>query len=324
MFLLSILQKIFEIFLKIPMGGGDLFNLTLSYLASFCRFFNGSIAASNLFQCSKPRRQLILYQYEGCPYCRKVRECISTLGLDVIVYPCPRVTLSKYGVSDSSRFRPIATKLSGQCMFPLLVDENANPKLILLESSDIVSYLWKTYGNVAQSPWNSLLANFSIFKYFLILPTLFRPLPEMGILRLPSHPPPSQMIELYGYETCPKTRLVRELLDSLELPYLYHNTPPYNNSRGVEKMKLRYQELHQKNGISSYSSLSCSTPLFIDPLHELVDTNPFQIMTHLRKVYQKEDSQVESNWTEYSTEGASERHGVVPGYRKSNGSKKIN
>lgn len=318
MFLLAILQKIFEIFLKIPLGGGDLFNLSLSYLASFSRFFTGSIAASNLFQCSRPKRHLILYQYEGCPYCRKVRECISTLGLDVIVYPCPRVTLSKYGVSDSSRFRPIATKLSGQCMFPLLVDENANPKLVLLESSDIVSYLWKTYGNVAQPPWNSVLANTSIFKYFLVLPTLFRPLPEMGILRLPSHPPPSQMIELYGYETCPKTRLVRELLDSLELPYLYHNTPPCNNSKGVEKMQLRYQELQQQNGGNLSTSPSCSTPLFIDQLHELVATNPFQILAHLRKIYQKENSRVESKWTEYSTDGASERHGVIAGYTKSN------
>jgi arsenate reductase-like glutaredoxin family protein len=314
MFLLSFLQKIFEICLKIPMGGGELFNITLSYLASFCRFFTGSIAASNVVQCSRPRKHLILYQYEGCPYCRKVRECISTLGLDVIIYPCPRVTLSKYGVSDSSRFRPIATKLSGHCMFPLLVDENVSPKLVLLESSDIVSYLWKTYGNVAQAPWNSWLANFSIFKYFLVLPTLFRSLPEMGILRLPSNPPPSQMIELYGYETCPRTRLVRELLDSLELPYLYHNTPPHNNLRGVEKMQLRYQEL-QKNRKDS-PSLSCHMPLFIDQLHDVVATNPFQILAHLRKVYQKEGSIVESNWTEYSTEGASERHGVVAGYSK--------
>ena len=42
----------------------------------------------------------------GCPFCKKVRETVSALALDVIVYPTPRVTLKAYGVLEGSRYRP--------------------------------------------------------------------------------------------------------------------------------------------------------------------------------------------------------------------------
>jgi glutaredoxin len=309
MFLLSFLQSSLQASLSLPWGLGDLLNLTLSYLASFLRFYSGSIAAKNLISCSRPKKPLIFYQYEGCPFCRKVRECMSVLALDVIVYPCPRTTLARYGVTESSRFRSVATKLSGKCMFPLLVDDNLSPRLVLLESEDIISYLWKTYGDGAVAPWNFNLANFSIFKYFIMLPTLCRPLPEMGVIRIPSNSPPPQMIELYGYDTCPHTRLIRELLDSLEIPYLYHNTPLSQNSLGLEKMQQRYSSLYEGGG------RVISTPLFINQHMAFVSTSSSEVIDHLRRLYQKEIT-VQAKWSDYSTEGASEQHGVVPGYKK--------
>ena len=38
----------------------------------------------------RPERALELYEFEACPYCRKVREALSVLDLDADVYPCPK------------------------------------------------------------------------------------------------------------------------------------------------------------------------------------------------------------------------------------------
>ena len=37
-----------------------------------------------------PARPLELYEFEACPFCRKVREALSILDLEVMVYPCPK------------------------------------------------------------------------------------------------------------------------------------------------------------------------------------------------------------------------------------------
>ena len=38
----------------------------------------------------RPEKPLKLYEFEGCPFCRKAREAIAWLDLDPIVYPCPQ------------------------------------------------------------------------------------------------------------------------------------------------------------------------------------------------------------------------------------------
>ena len=43
---------------------------------------------------NRPQKLLELYEFEGCPFCRKVREAISVLDLDVTIYPCPKGTFS--------------------------------------------------------------------------------------------------------------------------------------------------------------------------------------------------------------------------------------
>ena len=35
----------------------------------------------------RPSRPLELYEFEACPFCRKVREALSILDLEAIVYP---------------------------------------------------------------------------------------------------------------------------------------------------------------------------------------------------------------------------------------------
>ena len=53
---------------------------------------------------SRPARPLELYDFEGCPYCRKVREALSMLDLDAIVYPCPKgATMHRAAVERLTR-----------------------------------------------------------------------------------------------------------------------------------------------------------------------------------------------------------------------------
>ena len=54
----------------------------------------------------RPELPLVLYEYEGCPFCRRVREAVTTLDLDLEVRPTPRETLAEYGFVEHSRFRP--------------------------------------------------------------------------------------------------------------------------------------------------------------------------------------------------------------------------
>ena len=38
----------------------------------------------------QPAKPLKLYEFEGSPFCRRVREVITLLNLDVEIYPCPK------------------------------------------------------------------------------------------------------------------------------------------------------------------------------------------------------------------------------------------
>jgi len=83
----------------------------------------------------QPARLLELYEFEGCPYCRKVREALSILDLDALVYPCPK---------GGPRHRERVRARGGRLQFPWLVDPNTGTALY--ESDDIVRYLFTTYG----------------------------------------------------------------------------------------------------------------------------------------------------------------------------------
>lgn len=112
-------------------------------LRHHARVFNSLVASSlalwrgtSLVKAAKaPAKLLKLYDMEGSPYCRAVREVLTALGLDAEIYPCPK---------GGQRFRPLVEKLGGKQQFPYLVDPNTG--VAMYESGDIVAYLFKTYG----------------------------------------------------------------------------------------------------------------------------------------------------------------------------------
>lgn len=153
----------------------------------------------------RPERRLELYEFETCPFCRKVREAIQVLDLEVLVWPCPK---------RGERHRPRARELGGRSQFPLLVDPNA--EVLLYESDDIVRHLFERYGR-GRPPWP--LGQGVIDTALSMLAGAAHP--AQGTFASPSRPPAAPL-ELFADEGSRDARRVRARLCELELPYVLH------------------------------------------------------------------------------------------------------
>ena len=162
----------------------------------------------------RPAKRLALYEFEGCPFCRKVREAFSILDLEADVYPCPK---------RGPRFRPEVVRRGGVPMFPYLVDPNTGEEMY--ESDDIVRYLFDRYGDgvVPTSLGLGVLTDVSS-----ILAGLSRP--GFGGFYSAAKQP-EKPLELYSFEASPFCRIVRERLCTLELPYVLRNVAKGSPSR---------------------------------------------------------------------------------------------
>lgn len=241
------------------------------FMVTLLRFGRGAIVAPGASQSKRPQKMLKIYQYEACPFCKKVREVISELDLDVLVYPTPRETLASYGYMKDSRFRPQALKIGGKNQFPLLVDENTNT--VLYESEDIIKYLYSHYGEEAKEnipmKIQAFLPSF-VSMGFLKTSILLRPLAHMGMIRVPSKEP-KVPLELWGFEASPFVKLVREWLDCLEIPYISHSMA----KSAVEKR----DSFRKKHGKTLF-------PYIEDPNTGFKSFESDLIIKYLQKTYQ--------------------------------------
>jgi glutathione S-transferase len=190
----------------------DVLDLGTSVLATLSRGGSG-IWVGRLGP--RPQEPLHLYEFEACPFCRKVREALTILDLEVMVYPCPK---------GGTRYRSVVQTKGGRLMFPYLVDPNTDQAMY--ESSDIIRYLFDTYGDgkvpvtldnplVMVSAGLATLARLNKGQY--VRPS-----------RMPEKP-----LELWSFESSPFSRMVRETLCELELPYLLHNVGKDSPSRAA-------------------------------------------------------------------------------------------
>jgi len=154
----------------------------------------------------RPKKRLELYEFEACPYCRKVREALSALDLEAMIYPCPK---------DGPRFRPAVIRRGGKAQFPFLVDPNTGKELY--ESDDIITYLFQQYGD-GRVPLPLRLG--PVTDVTSMLASAWRP--AFGA-RYRTAKQPQKPLELYSFEASPFCRIVREHLCALELPYVLHN-----------------------------------------------------------------------------------------------------
>lgn len=192
------------------MGLARTLNIATSYATSGLRFAKG-MRAGNLGP--RPKEPLELYEYEACPFCRRVREALTELDLEAFIYPCPR---------GATRYRSVVIERGGREMFPYLIDPNTGTELY--ESADIVAYLWKNYGS-GEPP---LLSRGPLFVLSSTLASAARPSRGRSAR---GQKAPSKPLELYSFEASPYCRFAREELCALELPYLLHNVGKDSPSR---------------------------------------------------------------------------------------------
>ena len=160
-----------------------------------------------------PKEPIILYEFEACPFCRRVREALSQLDLTVEVRPCPK---------DAVKHRTEVEAMGGKLTFPFLVDPNTEAgKGGMYESEDICRYLYATYGNGAEFP-EGIISTTVLTGW---MPTLLRA--GRGMTRYANATTHGgadlKPLTLYNYEGNQFARLAREALCELELPYTLFN-----------------------------------------------------------------------------------------------------
>lgn len=176
-----------------------------SVFASTARGWRGSLSFRPTTR--QPAQLLRLYEFEASPFCRLVREALSEMDLDALILPCP---------AGGTRFRPEAVRLGGKSLFPFLVDPNTGRQMH--ESADIIDYLAETYGGQMRAP-RGLRRKAAVAAS--VGTSLLRAV--RGLKAAPSKGA-TEPLELYSFESSPYSRLVRERLCALELPYVLRNT----------------------------------------------------------------------------------------------------
>ena len=184
-----------------------------------------------LANAPRPERPLILYEYDGSPFCKRVREMINLLDLTVEYRPCPGARQGKFSEQLFER--------TGRRTVPYLIDPNKNTELF--ESGDQIEYLLTTYGPPEQdfdrkALWPITFEAFSIYTSTLV--AVLRNFP--GSKRQANARPDNEdmkPLELWGYESSPFVRPVREKLASLCLPHIMVSCPrgSANRDKMVEK-----------------------------------------------------------------------------------------
>ncbi len=225
-------------------------NLATSTLATALRPGVGITARP---AAAKPAKLLELYEFEGCPYCRLVREALTELDLDAMIYPCPK---------GGTRFRPRVIELGGKAQFPFLVDPNTGRQMY--ESLDIIAYLFDTYG---KRPLPLKWRAGQLQKMGSSIAAIARGMEGMRAKRAKTPPAP---LELYSFESSPFARPVRDLLCELEIPYVLRSAGRTRLSDWVpppvrDAMNLRSEpELRNRKALLERAG-RVSIPYLVDP-----------------------------------------------------------
>ncbi|KAL9318960.1 hypothetical protein ACSQ67_015477 [Phaseolus vulgaris] len=204
----------------------------------------------------RPEKYIEIYEFESCPFCRKVREIVAILDLDVVFYPCPR---------NGPNFRPKVLQMGGKLQFPYMVDPNTG--VSMYESDDIIRYLVDKYG-LCQNILYCAYAGYLFFLQTLTAGLSMLSRIGKGTIYTPAKFPPKPL-KLWAYEGSPFCKLVREVLVELELPHLLVSC-----ARGSPKRQI----LFQKTG-------HFQAPFLEDPNTGIEMFESAEIIEYLRATY---------------------------------------
>jgi hypothetical protein len=157
----------------------------------------------------RPKKPLILYEYEASSECRRVREACSLLDIIVECRPCPGTTS---GYADQ-----LSTATLGKRTVPYLIDNNpAMYRPQMTGATEIVTYLFDTYGPGAAKMPSSVKGS--------MLDGLMKSSRGASIRKnARSDNIKMKAITLYGWEGAQYVKQVRETLTELGLAHVMIN-----------------------------------------------------------------------------------------------------
>lgn len=121
-----------------PAAAGRQAQVASSTLLSTFELWRGTML---VFAAQQPNKRIKLYDLEGDPACRQVREALTALGLDVDIQPCP-IGGTRYRPRPGGRRAELLQRW-GRVQLPYLEDPNTG--VAMFESGDIIDYLETTY-----------------------------------------------------------------------------------------------------------------------------------------------------------------------------------
>jgi glutathione S-transferase len=192
-----------------------------SFLGTVVRLGRGITPVITAAQRPDPAQLLDLFEFEGCPYCRKVREILCELDLDYKVHP----------VAHGSPGRAALRKLGGKVQVPFLVDPNTGVQMY--ESDDINAYLNATYGAGRRAGWRLPVPSL-VDDLVSGLATAAR-LGAGTRCRVGERRHQIEPLTLYNMEGSPYCRKVREALSTLDLEHIVRNVPKGSPKRAALK-----------------------------------------------------------------------------------------
>ena len=227
----------------------------------------------------QPEKPLQLYEFEGSPFCRRVREVLTLLNLDYEVYPCPK---------GGQKYRKIVQEKGGKQQFPFLVDENSG--VALYESQDIIHYLFKHYGKTGKTPQK--FSHYPQLPVVALAGTLVNGARGIWInKKIIDRAAPAELLELWGFEASPFTRVVRATLAELELPFNYHNVAKERwQDMGPAVLRFKpgkYQALAggKREKVMNVMGRDIQVPYLVDPNTGVKMFESAAIVKYLNKYY---------------------------------------
>ena len=227
----------------------------------------------------QPEKPLQLYEFEGSPFCRRVREVLTLLNLDYEVYPCPK---------GGQKYRKIVQEKGGKQQFPFLVDENSG--VALYESQDIIHYLFPHYGKTGKTPQK--FSHYPQLPVVALAGTLVNGARGIWInKKIIDRAAPAELLELWGFEASPFTRVVRATLAELELPFIYHNVAKERwQDMGPAVLRFKpgkYQALAggKREKVMNVMGRDIQVPYLVDPNTGVKMFESAAIVKYLNKYY---------------------------------------
>jgi glutathione S-transferase len=221
-----------------------------SFVATAVRLGRGLGSVVGPERRSAPERLLELWDFEACPYCRKVREVLSELDLDYLAHP----------VARGSGHRAELVARGGKMQAPYLADPNT--RAAMYESDDIIGYLNSTYGGGARAGWRLPVP--SVLDDVQSALASAARLGRGARARVTRGADGREPLLLYNMEGSPYCRKVREILSELDLAHIVRNLPHGSPKRAElvargGKMQVPYlvdpntgRELYESDDIAAY------------------------------------------------------------------------